>query len=215
MHDMASLGAWWAWPVAAALYLVFRLWYDNWRGPLSQAEVEHFMQRAVAAPGAEHTAPARLRAFLEADDGKEFVMCNLIRLHAGPVAHPVSGRAASAAKLLRQYVRPFVGVLLVRGGHPVIAVRQVGGYIDAWNTPADPGWTIAGMMRYRSRRDLMQLATHPRFAQAYAFKLAAVEQTFSFPTQLVSAMVLRPRAAVALLLGHVAALVHLVSLLFF
>jgi len=37
------VGAWWAWPAALAIYVLFRLWYDNWRGPLSAHEVEHFM----------------------------------------------------------------------------------------------------------------------------------------------------------------------------
>jgi hypothetical protein len=69
------------------------------------------------------------------------------------------------------------------------------------------------MMRYRSRRDMMKLATDPRFLDAYPFKIAAVAQTFSFPTQVTTSMALRPRTGVALLLALLAALIHLASLL--
>ena len=40
------VGAWWAWLLALVLYGAFRLWYDNWRGPLTQAEIDHFMAKA-------------------------------------------------------------------------------------------------------------------------------------------------------------------------
>ena len=134
-------GAWWAWPVALVLYGAFRLWYDNRRGPLTPAEIEAFLaQAAERAPTGGHTDLAVLRAFLEADDGREFVMSNLLRLHTQAVPHPVTGVPTPAPVLLNHYVRRFIPLLLRHGGHPVLAMRKVGGYVDAWNTPADPGW---------------------------------------------------------------------------
>ena len=206
-------GAWWVWLVAAGLYILFRLWYDNWRGPLSADEVEHFLRLSESSPGAEHTDLQVLRKFLEQDDGKEFVMCNLIRLHPQPVAHPATGAMITPLKLIKEYFGPFVVTLLLRGGHPMLSSRKVAGYVDSWNTPPDPGWTAVGMMRYRSRRDMMLLATNARFLAGYRFKIAAIDQTFSFPTQVISEMVLRPRGIVALVLALVAALAHLASLL--
>ncbi len=213
MHTAPSLGFWWAWPVALLAYVLFRAWYDNWRGPLSAKEIEDFMNKTANLPGPHHTDRAVLREFLEADDGKEFVMCNLVKLFPDPVAHPFTGESTAAQELLQQYVKKFIGVLLSGGGHPVVASRKVAGYIDAWNAPPDPGWSIAGMMRYRSRRDMMILATNEKFLKAHPFKHAAVQQTFSFPTQVVAEMVLRPRSAVGLALALAAALVHLGSLL--
>ena len=75
------LGAWWIWVVALALYIVFRLWYDNWRGPLSPQEVNDFMNQVSDLKMSEYSDPKDLRAFLQADDGKEFVMVNLVRVH--------------------------------------------------------------------------------------------------------------------------------------
>jgi hypothetical protein len=214
MNTSHSLGFWWAWPLALAAYVLFRAWYDNLRGPLSPEEIEKFMNITADLPGPHHTDRAVLREFLEADDGKEFVMCNLVKLFPHQVAHPFTGALTPAQDLLQEYVKQFVGVLLSGGGHPVVASRKVAGYIDAWNAPPDPGWSIAGMMRYRSRRDMMILATNEKFLKAHPFKHAAVQQTFSFPTQVVAEMVLRPRSAVGLVLALVAALVHLGSLLY-
>ena len=36
-------------------------------------------------------------------------------------------------------------------------------------------------MRYRSRRDLMDIATNPAFQGAHEFKIASMKKTFAFP----------------------------------
>ena len=43
----------WLWAGAVAIYVWFRAWYDNWRGPLKAAEVEAFMARVEAGKSAE------------------------------------------------------------------------------------------------------------------------------------------------------------------
>jgi len=206
------LGAWWIWVVALALYIVFRLWYDNWRGPLSPQEVNDFMNQVSGLKMSEYSDPKDLRAFLEADDGKEFVMVNLVRVHTGELAHPHTGKPTKGIDLLREYGNSFVKVLVRHGGHPVLVMRKVGGYIDSWNTPPDPGWHVAGSMRYRSRRDMMKLALDPSVRDVHILKTAATATTFSFPSQVVLGLAIRPRVWVALLLTLSAALVHLASL---
>jgi hypothetical protein len=207
------LGAWWIWVVALALYIVFRLWYDNWRGPLSPQEVNDFMNQVSGLKMSEYSDPKDLRAFLEADDGKEFVMVNLVRVHTGELAHPHTGKPTKGIDLLREYGNSFVKVLVRHGGHPVLVMRKVGGYIDSWNTPPDPGWHVAGSMRYRSRRDMMKLALDPSVRDVHILKTAATATTFSFPSQVVLGLAIRPRVWVALLLTLSAALVHLASLI--
>ena len=207
------LGAWWIWVVALALYIVFRLWYDNWRGPLSPQEVNDLMNQVSGLKMSEYSDPKDLRAFLEADDGKEFVMVNLVRVHTGELAHPHTGKPTKGIDLLREYGNSFVKVLVRHGGHPVLVMRKVGGYIDSWNTPPDPGWHVAGSMRYRSRRDMMKLALDPSVRDVHILKTAATATTFSFPSQVVLGLAIRPRVWVALLLTLSAALVHLASLI--
>ena len=207
------LGAWWIWVLALGLYIVFRLWYDNWRGPLSPQEVDNLMAQVSDLKMSEYSDPADLRAFLEADDGKEFVMVNLVRVHTGELAHPQTGRPTKSIDLLREYGSRFVKVLLKHGGHPVLVMRKVGGSIDSWNTPPDPGWHIAGSMRYRSRRDMMLLALDPTVRSVHVLKTTATATTFSFPSQVVMGLAIRPRVWVALSLALVAALVHLGSVI--
>ena len=43
------MSAWLIWGMALALYGLFRLWYDNWRGPLSQAEIDAFVESRPVA----------------------------------------------------------------------------------------------------------------------------------------------------------------------
>lgn len=206
-------GAWWVWVVALALYAVFRAWYDNWRGPLSREEIDALLSSVGDSPASSTTDRGVLGAFLEADDGREFIMSNLVRVHPGDVPDPVTGQPRPGLELLQTYGRGFVPLLLRHGGHPVMVMRKVGGYVDAWNTPPDPGWHIVGAMRYRSRRDMMRLARHPRLREVHPFKTAGTAMTFSFPAQPMMGLALRPRASVALLLALAAALVHLASLL--
>jgi hypothetical protein len=205
-------GAWWAWPVAGMLYIVFRLWYDNWRGPLRADEVDYYVKLIANSPGGESTDMAVLRRFLDEDDGKEFLMSNLVRLESGPLIDPVTGKSTNARDMMQTYTKGFFPTYLRLGGHPVVVARKVGGFIDSWKSGEDPAWTASAFMRYRSRRDCMRMATHPRFLAAYPFKVLATAQTISFPTQVFMSGTLRPRASVLLLLMLAAALVHLASL---
>jgi len=161
----------------------------------------------------EYSDPKDLSAFLQADDGKEFVMVNLVRVHTGELAHPHTGKPTKGIDLLREYGNSFVKVLVRHGGHPVLVMRKVGGYIDSWNTPPDPGWHVAGSMRYRSRRDMMLLALDHSVKQVHILKTAATSTTFSFPSQVVLGLAIRPRVWVALVLALGSALVHLVSVI--
>ena len=52
------------------------------------------MGQFSSGSGAEYTDIDVLRRFLEEDDGKEFVMQNFVKLHAGKMSHPVTGEPA-------------------------------------------------------------------------------------------------------------------------
>lgn len=198
--------------VAAIVYAAFRAWYDNWRGAVTPREIDDFLAAVAGLPSGEVNDLDTLRKFLEEDDGREFVMLNLVRVASGTTVHPVSGEQVPARKLMDEYARTFLPALLRRGGHPAIVARKVGGYVDAWHVPPDPGWNVIGFMRYRSRRDVMRLVLDPRFAIAHPFKVAATAETFSFPTQPQLQLFVGPRVWVALVLALTAALLQLILL---
>jgi hypothetical protein len=203
---MSSLSIWLG---ATLVYAGFRAWYDNWRGKLGADEIERFIAALRDTPGAALNDLDTLRRFLEADDGREFFMLNLVKIASGEVPHPKTGTPTRASTLMREYIRGFLPVLIRHGGHPALQAAKIGGYVDAWNVPPDPGWTIVGLMRYRSRRDMAELSTDPRFTGAHPFKIAAIPTTASFPTAPNFALLLGPRIWVALVLALIAALLQL------
>jgi hypothetical protein len=199
------------WIPALVCYALFLGWYLNWHGPVKPAEVERLMER-LAASGAEDSGRNDLdtmRAFLETDDGREFFMLNLVRVAPGTVADPVTGEQRPAREVVEGYTRVFMPALFARGGHPAVIGRKVGGYFDAWGVEPDPGWTIMGYMRYRSRRDLAMLASDPRFAGAHDFKFASMPNTYSFPTQPRLMALASPVAWLGLIIALAAAMAQI------
>ncbi|WP_341902945.1 hypothetical protein [Sandarakinorhabdus limnophila] len=200
------------WGTALLAYGAFRLWYDNWSGPLKPAEIDAFLAQMAGRFEATGNSPDVLRAFLAADDGREFVMLNLVKAQLDPVEDPQTGQRVQGFELLKRYSKRFMPVLFRNGGHPGIVGRKVGGYVDAWNTEPDPGWTVFGLMRYRSRRDMIKLVMDPAFMAGHPDKLLGTLATFSFPTQRVLSFYVGPRVTVALVLALIAALSHLMML---
>lgn len=203
------MSALWIWAAALAGYLAFHVWYVGVRGPLTPEEIEAHVARLAASPMAP--APERLallRAFLEADDGREFFMLNLVRVRREPVTAPGASAPAPARQVLDGYTRHFMPALFRRAGHPAFFGRAAGGYLEQWGVAPDPGWSFGAAIRYRSRRDMIELVNDPRFADAHAFKRAAIEQTFAFPTA-PGMVVVGPRVWVGLALALVAALAQL------
>jgi len=199
------------WALAVVLYGAFWLWYVGLPRPLTREEIDAHLA-TVAASGIDATPEqlATVRAFLEADDGHEFFMLNLVRVNPGPVVAPGSSEASDARAVLEGYTRHFMPALFVRAGHPAFFGRAAGGYVEQWNVAPDPGWSFGAAIRYRSRRDMIELVTDARFANAHEFKAAAIATTFAFPTSPGFVMV-GPRIWVGLALALVAALAQLAS----
>ena len=200
--------SWKIWIFVPILYGLYSLWYFNWSPPISSSEIETLMVAFNKAEGRQHTDAEVFRRFLEQDDGGEFVMLNLVEIHEGDVAHPISGEAMSASDLVGEYFGPFSLALFKRGGHPVFQARTVGGNIDSWNAESNVGFGVTAMMRYRSRRDLVELVVDSAFADAHLYKLAAIERTISYPTRIMLSASLRPPIAVLLVLILLASLVQ-------
>ena len=199
----------WIWIGAVALYALFSLWYVGGSGPLTPAEIDRYLARLEDGP--ERRDPDRLatlRKFLEQDDGREFFMANLARLPDEPVADPTTGEFRPAGDVLREYTGRFLPSLFRRAGHPAFFGRTAGGYVEQWGVAPDPGWSFVGIIRYRSRRDMMELATSPAFAPAHAYKLVSMSNTLAFPTS-PGRVFLGPRVWVALVLGLLAALTQI------
>jgi hypothetical protein len=161
------------WLVLAALYGAFRLWYDGGGGPLSPEEASRYVA-LLEEQGGDPAQLAALREFLASDDGGDFVMANFIRFR--------EDEAAARAQLDR-YMAYMLPALLRRACHPVLAGPVVATALDLWGVEGAERWSMVGLVRYRSRRDLAEIATAPGFRAAHPFKEAAMQQTIAVPVE--------------------------------
>ena len=205
--------SWQIWILVPIFYGLFSLWYFNWQGPVTQAEIDESLDSFAELEVSKHTEQAVIRKFLEEDDGKEFVMLNLIQLREGKVSHPVTGEKQKPRELITNYFGSFSLALMKRGGHPVFQARTVGGNIDSWNADSNVGFMATSMMRYKSRRDLVELITDPAFKDSHLYKLAAIERTISYPTQTMFSASLRPPISVLLVLLLLASIAQNIAFL--
>lgn len=168
------------WVALLALYAVFWLWYTGVRGPLTAEEIEAYVER-MAEGDAQPESRARLRAFLESDTGDDFVMVNAILMREKPLRVGPVRPDESSSDVLDRYMAYMTPALLSRASHPVVAGRAAAPAVEVWGLENGRSWSLAGLMRYRSRRDLMEIATDPRFRDSHEFKIAAIEKTIAFP----------------------------------
>lgn len=163
---------WWLWAILAALYLGFRLWYDGGGGPLTPEEVARYVS-ILEERGGEPARIEAVREFLAADAGSDFVMANFIQLRDD----------LSAREDLDRYMAHMYPALLRRACHPVLAGPVVGRPLDLWGVENAERFTLVGLVRYRSRRDMIEIATDPAFAGAHSHKVAAIERTIAIPSE--------------------------------
>jgi len=203
----------WIWSIGLLAFIGFNLWYNNWRGPLSAAEISKYTDRLKTRleedGGSVDDENGALIEFVTQDDGKEFYMLNLIQFPNADVVHPDTGARREPMQLLMEYFKPFMVSIFSRAGHPVLSGPIVGGYIEAWNVETNPGWSGAGLIRYRSRRDFLELALNPHFDSIHIFKRIALQSTFATPFQPNSGLAMSPRIWIGLVIALLSASLHI------
>lgn len=159
------------WGTAIGFYLLFLLWYIGLNRKITPSEATSAIKLIEENSECTDQQIANLRHFFSNDDGKDFVMVNLLELK--------EPKSESRAKLA-QYQKIFLGSLLKRAGHPVFIARAASGNIENLACDAD-NWTAAGMIRYRSRRDLMEVLPATLGSAHHGLKLDSLERTFAYP----------------------------------
>lgn len=170
------------WLVPALLYAVFFFWYTSFGGPLSDEEIERYLS-AFEERGGDADALARVRAFLESDTGNDFIMINAIHMKDTP--DPVEGvePGESSDEVMAKYMEYMWPALLSRASHPVMFGSAVADALDVVGIENARVWNRGAAMRYRSRRDMMEITTNPAFSGRHDFKMASLEKTVAFPIE--------------------------------
>jgi hypothetical protein len=194
------------WLAAALLYALFRLWYDGFSAPLSIDEVARYVA-IMEERGQPPERIALLKKFLGEDDGRDFVMVNFIAFEDAPRAVGDMKPGESGRAALERYMAYMTPALLARASHPILGGDAAASAIEVWGLPDAERWSMAGVVRYRSRRDMIEIATQPEFRDAHVYKRAAMERTIAVPIApyFVAG---GPRLGAALLLVTGAALAH-------
>lgn len=166
----------WLWGGLAVVWLSFWFWYTNTEGALSQEEIAAFTA-LMEQQGSPAEQQQRLRRFMEQDQGDQFLMVNLLQL-----AEPQPG-AAPSQELLDRYMDHMYPELFKRASHPLFAGPVVFDAMDLAGIEGAETWGSVAIVRYRSRRDLLEIGLNPIFADKHGFKLAALEKTIAVPVE--------------------------------
>ncbi len=191
------------WTIAALAYAVFWFWYVGFQKKVTPQEVETTMRVFDHDDSWTSNQQKHLRRFLLDDDGKDFVMVNLLHLK--------SPKKESLEKL-NKYQKVFLGSLLRKAGHPIMIARAASGNVENVACDHADDWSAAGMIRYRSRRDLMNILPATIGSKHHGLKLESLEKTFAFPAA-PWFMFGGPRIVVALGIALLAALMHITTAL--
>ena len=168
------------WLGLAVLYGAFTGWYTSCSGPLSSEEVDAYVARLVEK-GAQGERLALWRRFLATDSGDDFAMWNAIDLRDAPLAVEGVPPGESAQQMLDRYTGPFLGKALARASHPVMIGTAASEALDVWGIEGADRWSQGGLVRYRSRRDVVELALAALDGDVHRYKIAAIEKTIAFP----------------------------------
>lgn len=170
------------WVATAIVYLLFTWWYTNLSGSLTPAEVDHYVT-LLGQQGGTPERIAQIRRFLEADTGRQFIMVNLIDMADAPPQVPGAPPDATAEDLLDVYMAHMYRELFKRACHPVFVGDAVFEPLDVIGVEKAEPWPRTALMRYRSRRDMIDIATNPAFRERHAFKIAAFDRTIAYPIE--------------------------------
>ncbi|MEL7115979.1 MAG: hypothetical protein AAGP08_10370 [Pseudomonadota bacterium] len=154
-------------------YAALIAWHQPLRGPLSEDEVRAAFgaQFAQIRQSEDAEAQAFLGFFLE-DDGRAFFMVNL---NALPEQTPEVKTAA------RQYGLFMMTRLLPRASYPVMSTDVITSLTNSLAANLAPFERVV-VVRYRSRRDFLEIVTSPAFRQELSNKTASLDGWSSAPS---------------------------------
>jgi len=170
------------WLLAIAPLGIFLAWYGGRTRPLGDGERSEFLE-LIRARGLDRDDPElfeSLQRLLARDDGREFVMVNLIRYREKAAYPPGSPYGDNAIEADKRYARAFFPYLLRYGNVPLFISRRSGSFIEPPNTPP---WQVVAMIRYRSRRDFIRSVTAVLDKNVMIHKWAAIDTTHVFPVK--------------------------------
>ena len=170
------------WSIPLLLYGLFFIWYTDFGGPVTDDEIATF-EASMMDLGYDPKRVAYMSAFFREDTGNQFLMVNVIDANQNPPKVAGAPPGADADTLMGLYMEHMIPQLLSRACHPTFVGNAVFSVIDVVGIDDAESWSDAALMRYRSRRALMEIITHPAMRERHDFKIAALEKTIAYPVE--------------------------------
>ena len=172
------------WLGSALLYALFVSWYTDFGGPLTETEIQAFIAKTEDQNlGGAPSARGALLDFLRNDTGGQFLMFNAVDLAKDPPQTEGAPPGADAQTLIDLYMEHMIPALLSRASHPVVVGKSVADSLDLQGIEGAEAWSDGAIMRYRSRRTLIDIIGDPEFYARHDFKLAGLEKTIAYPIE--------------------------------
>lgn len=171
------------WLGSALLYGIFVGWYTDFGGPLTEAEIQDFVAKTDDRDLGGSATKKALLEFLRNDTGHQFLMINAVDLAENPPTIAGAPPNANAQTLIDLYMEYMIPELLSNASHPVVVGKSVGNSLDLLGIEGAEEWSDGAIMRYRSRRTLMEIISNPEFYDHHDFKLAGLEKTIAYPIE--------------------------------
>ena len=172
------------WLGSTLLYALFVSWYTDFGGPLTETEIQAFIAKTEDQNlGGAPSARGALLDFLRNDTGGQFLMFNAIDLAKDPPQTEGAPPDADAQTLIDLYMEHMIPALLSRASHPVVVGKSVADSLDLQGIEGAEAWSDGAIMRYRSRRTLIDIIGDPEFYARHDFKLAGLEKTIAYPIE--------------------------------
>tara|TARA_B100001175_G_C19460464_1_gene616208 strand:- start:213 stop:857 length:645 start_codon:yes stop_codon:yes gene_type:complete len=180
------------WLILGAVYIGFFFWYTDMGGKLSQEEIQIFIKKHEQNIINDGVSPDSeefqlridfLKRFMEEDNGKQFIMVNNIEMNKNPGDVVGANPGESADQLMSRYMEYMWPNLLKRASHPIFMSNAVYQSMDLVGIEGAETWDQAALMRYKSRRTMMEIVTNPNMMNRHDFKIAALQKTIAYPVE--------------------------------
>ena len=180
------------WLILGAVYIGFFFWYTDMGGKLSQEEIQIFIKKHEQNIINDGVSPDSeefqlridfLKRFMEEDNGKQFIMVNNIEMNKNPGDVVGANPGESADQLMSRYMEYMWPNLLKRASHPIFISNAVYQSMDLVGIEGAETWDQAALMRYKSRRTMMEIVTNPDMMDRHGFKIAALQKTIAYPVE--------------------------------
>lgn len=169
------------WLAFGVTWAIFCVWYTDFSGPLTDREVKIALTK-LREMGSSAEQLHVIETFARSDTGRQFLMLNAIEINENPTLL-VGTVGESGSVLMRKYMQHMLPALIARASHPVVVGDAVSPAIDVVGIDNAESWGQGALFRYRSRRDFLEIVSHPKFLDKHSFKTAALKKTIAYPIE--------------------------------